>query len=118
MKSCTHPACVVKCLQLVGLALVASMLAAGRAIADDWPQWLGPERDAVWRETGIVERFPPGGSPVRWRTEVGGGNAGPAVSTGKVYVTDRLVGQGRRSPAKGFGRSQSAGTERVLCLNE
>ena len=22
--------------------------------ADDWPQWLGPERDSVWRETGIV----------------------------------------------------------------
>src|SRR6516165_1176375 len=21
--------------------------------ADDWPQWLGPQRDGVWRETGI-----------------------------------------------------------------
>ena len=25
--------------------------------ADDWPQWRGPKRDGVWRETGIVERF-------------------------------------------------------------
>jgi len=24
---------------------------------DDWPQWLGPQRDAVWRETGILENF-------------------------------------------------------------
>ncbi len=26
--------------------------------ADDWPQWLGPKRDSVWRESGIVEIFP------------------------------------------------------------
>jgi hypothetical protein len=26
--------------------------------ADDWPQWLGPKRDGVWREKGIVEKFP------------------------------------------------------------
>src|SRR5688572_18087997 len=26
--------------------------------ADDWPQWRGPMRDGVWRETGIVASFP------------------------------------------------------------
>ena len=26
--------------------------------ADDWPQWGGPQRDAVWRESGIVDRCP------------------------------------------------------------
>jgi hypothetical protein len=30
-------------------------------------QWLGANRDGVWRETGILEKFPPGGPKVLWR---------------------------------------------------
>ena len=44
-----------------------------RAHADDWPQWMGPERDGVWRETGILKTFPADGPRVRWRTKIGGG---------------------------------------------
>ena len=29
--------------------------------AADWPQWMGPNRDGVWPETGIVEKFPEDG---------------------------------------------------------
>jgi outer membrane protein assembly factor BamB len=85
---------------------------------DDWPQWLGPQRDGVWRETGIVERFPAGGPPVRWRREIGGGYAGPAVANGRVYVTDRLLAKGTNNPADPFARGIIPGTERVLCLDE
>jgi outer membrane protein assembly factor BamB len=46
---------------------------AAAASADDWPQWLGPRRDAVWRETGIVEKFPTNGLTFRWRTPIGAG---------------------------------------------
>ena len=56
--------------------------------ADDWPQWLGPQRDGVWRETGIVEKFPEGGPKVLWRMEIGGGYTGPAIANGKVYLMD------------------------------
>src|SRR5687767_1658801 len=28
--------------------------------ADDWPQWMGPNRDGVWPETGIVKALPKG----------------------------------------------------------
>src|SRR4051812_29554238 len=31
---------------------------SGIGFADDWPQWLGPSRDGVWHETGLVEKFP------------------------------------------------------------
>jgi hypothetical protein len=34
---------------------------AAKAQADDWPQWRGPNRDAVWKETGILQTFPPDG---------------------------------------------------------
>lgn len=87
-------------------------------LGDDWPQWLGPRRDAVWRESGIVEKFPPGGPPMRWRREIGGGYAGPAVANGRVYVTDRQLATGANNPADPFARGVIAGTERVLCLDE
>ncbi len=88
------------------------------ARAGDWPQWLGPQRDGVWRETGIVEKFPAGGPPVRWRREIGGGYAGPAVAEGRVYVTDRQLAKGTNNPADPFARGTIPGTERVLCLDE
>ena len=47
--------------------------------ADDWPQWMGPQRDGVWRETGILEKFPAAGPNVRWRVPVNAGYCGPAV---------------------------------------
>src|SRR5207248_10988513 len=62
--------------------------------ADDWPQWLGPQRDGVWREAGTLEKFPAAGLKIRWRTAIGGGYAGPAVAGGRVYVADRQLSPG------------------------
>ena len=45
-------------------SLVVVARAPRVATADDWPQWLGPKRDGVWRETGIVEKFPAGGPKI------------------------------------------------------
>jgi outer membrane protein assembly factor BamB len=56
--------------------------------AEDWPEWRGRGREGVWREQGILERFPPAGLRVRWRAPLGGGYAGPAVAGGRVFVTD------------------------------
>ncbi len=72
---------------LIGAALVAPMIAH----ADDWPQWRGPGRDGVWRETGIVERFSTPQLPILWRAKISSGYSGPTVADGRVYVTDRLV---------------------------
>src|SRR5258708_6741098 len=71
----------------LGLALAGMMLAAN---ADDWPQWMGPQRDDVWREKGILEKFPAGGPPILWRTNVNRGYCGPAVVAGRLYMPDRL----------------------------
>lgn len=62
--------------------------------ADDWPQWLGPQRDGVWHETGILRIFPEKGPHVRWRQTISSGYAGPAVVGGRVYVTDRVAQKG------------------------
>ena len=86
--------------------------------ADEWPQWLGPQRDGVWRETGIIRKFPEGGPKVRWRTPIGGGYSGPAVANGKVYLMDRKLAGGADNPQNAFRRGTIPGSERVLCLNE
>ncbi len=101
------------------LAVALLMLTPAQwAGADDWPQWLGPRRDAVWRETGIVEQFPPGGPPVRWRTPIGSGYSGPAVAAGRVFVMDRHLRPGTSHPSNPFDRGKIPGVERVLCLDE
>src|SRR5262245_27244580 len=86
--------------------------------ADDWPQWLGPRHDSVWRETGIVEKFPADGPPIRWRASIGAGYAGPTVARGRVYVADRQLAPGVSNPSDPFQRGRIQGVERIVCLNE
>lgn len=73
------------------LGVVAALACAGSALADDWPQWRGPQRDGVWRETGIVERFAAPQLEPRWRAAVAGGYSGPTVSGDRVLVTDLVL---------------------------
>ena len=65
------------------------LLLGSFASADDWPQWRGPKRDGVWRETGIVEKFAEKQLPIKWRAEVGPGYSGPTVAGERVFLTDR-----------------------------
>lgn len=83
----------------------------------DWPQWLGAKRDGVWRETDILQKFPPGGPKVLWRQPIHEGYSGPSVAGGMLYVMDRqrardAAGQPIKPSRKGI-----PGTERVLCLD-
>lgn len=92
-----------------GLGALGLLLGCALGSAADWPQWLGEDRSAVWRETGIVESFPKDGPPILWRTVIGPGYSGPTVSKGRVYVMDRPRGATNGSPS---------GLERVSCLHE
>src|SRR5262245_15119233 len=85
--------------------------------AADWPQWLGPNRDGVWPETGIMRELPKGGPKVLWRTPISAGYSGPAVAGGKVYVADRVLAKGAMNPADPFNKANVLGAERVLCLD-
>lgn len=102
---------------LVAGLFAGLLLVTPAAHAADWPQWMGPNRDAVWAETGIVAKLPENGPKVVWRAPVGGGYSGPAVAGGKVYVTDRHLGKGEANPQDPFETKKVEGTERVLCLD-
>ncbi|MEM8680610.1 MAG: PQQ-binding-like beta-propeller repeat protein [Planctomycetota bacterium] len=86
------------------------------AMGEDWPQWMGPQRDNVWRESGLLEKFPADGPPVLWRAPVAGGYAGPAVVGDRVYVTDYVTSDNVK--VANFERKEFTGIERVLCLDE
>lgn len=101
---------------LLPLAVVLAALVS-LVRGDDWPQWMGPERDGVWRETGLIETFPDGGPEVLWRTPLGGGYAGPAVAKGKVYVTDKQLPKGVSDGEDPFARGKQPAQERVVCLD-
>ena len=89
---------------------------ASASRGDDWPQWLGPRRDATWREQGLVTSIPAGGLPVKWRVPVAEGYSGPAVVGGRVYVADYVARAGDVVNAPN-DRTTRAGTERLLCLD-
>lgn len=57
------------------------------AVADDWPQWRGPQRDAASREVGLRQVWPAEGPPLAWRAVgVGAGYSSVVVSQGKVFT--------------------------------
>lgn len=75
------------------LHVILSVVAVGFACpighADDWPQFLGPQRNSTSAETGLLRTWPEGGPEVLWTVNVGRGYGGPVVKDGKVYLLDR-----------------------------
>jgi outer membrane protein assembly factor BamB len=53
-----------------------------------WPQWRGPARDGISRETGLLQAWPRGGPPRLWSaTGIGRGYSSPIVVEDTVYIT-------------------------------
>jgi len=73
------------------VAAIVALCFVAASRADDWPQWRGPDRDAIWHEAGLLQSFPPGGLKILWRAPVGAGFSSPCVAQGRVYVTDSQV---------------------------
>src|SRR5262245_15374206 len=73
------------------IAFALPWLFAGTTFAEDWPQWRGPNRDAVWPETNVLQIFPTNGLKVRWQVPLGFGYSSPVVAEGRVFVSDSQV---------------------------
>lgn len=70
--------------------VIASLISSPRAQGDDWPQYLGPDRDGTSAETGLAKTWPEAGPKVLWSFAPGEGFAGCAVRDGEVYFLDRV----------------------------
>ena len=92
-----------------GVVTIAVAMTAGvTTLADDWPQFRGPDRLGVWHETGIVETLPDE-LKVTWRTPIGSGYSGPAVADGRIFISDWAEDPQSRT---------LDGTERAIALDE
>jgi outer membrane protein assembly factor BamB len=70
------------------LALTIGVCAiAGTTFAADWPQWRGPDRTDVSKETGLLKTWPEGGPKLLWTfNDAGTGFSGPAVVGDVLYT--------------------------------
>ncbi len=68
-------------------SLVVLFLLAPLALAGDWPQWLGPNRDGSTTEKVAVWKEAP---KVVWKQPVGEGNSSPVIASGRVFVHSKI----------------------------
>lgn len=73
------------------LAMVLALATTGRT--DDWPQFLGKNRDGISAETGLLKSWPKDGPKEVWRAKGGVGMSGLAISAGRLVTMLQRDGQ-------------------------
>lgn len=79
--------------------LLVLIFSVATLYAQDWPQFLGPDRNSTSPQENILRSWPETGPEVLWTVDLGIGYGGPVVKDGKVYLLDRdnAVGDKMRS---------------------
>lgn len=75
--------------------LLLAAFAVSPAAAEDWPSFLGPNRDGHSPETGILVKWKESGPPLVWQREVGDGYATPVIAGGRLFHVDRAGDRAR-----------------------
>ncbi len=71
-------------------AVIACLLVLSPLCADDWPQLLGPQRDGVSKETGLLASWNKDGPPRLWSKVVGEGFSGPVIAGDRLVLFHRV----------------------------
>ncbi|MDP7304016.1 MAG: PQQ-binding-like beta-propeller repeat protein [Pirellulaceae bacterium] len=82
--------CLVSVLVLTMLALTAEDIQAA-----DWPQFLGPNRDGISAETGLLSEWTDESAAEVWRVAGGAGMSGLAIREGKLVTLIQNAGRQR-----------------------
>jgi outer membrane protein assembly factor BamB len=69
-------------------SLVLLLLWGRKGLAEgEWPQWRGPNRDGISKETGLLKQWPSQGPPMEWKTSgAGQGYSSMSVSDGRLFT--------------------------------
>jgi outer membrane protein assembly factor BamB len=68
-------------------AIILAVSISSLAIANDWPQFRGPNRDDVSTETGLLKQWPEGGPKRVWLFDNAGmGYSGYSIVGGKLFT--------------------------------
>lgn len=89
MKNKTRDHSLVKLTTLCLLCLFGVFFSGSTresATKGEWPQWLGPHRNGISLETGLLKSWPATGPKIQWRIPLGDGYSGVAISKGKVFT--------------------------------
>ena len=88
----------------VSLTAASLVVVLGTAAsAADWPQWQGPDRTRVSKETGLLKEWPTAGPPVVWTaTGLGSGYGSMAIAGDRVYLQGAI---GRNSGVIALNRA-------------
>jgi outer membrane protein assembly factor BamB len=78
---------------LILLAVASSTFAQADAVKGEWPQFLGPDRNGISAETGLLTEWPADGPKVVWRSRGGVGMSGLAISRGRVVTLVQTEGK-------------------------
>ena len=74
-----------------------------QSVATDWPQWRGPDRSGVSRETGLLKQWPRSGPALVWSaSQIGAGFGSIAVRADRVFVQGM---KGRQSVVSSLDRA-------------
>ena len=77
----------------LAFVLITSVALAAPAASPEWPQWRGPNRDAVAQESGLLKQWPETGPPLAWKASgLGGGFSSLAITDGRIYTLGDLQG--------------------------
>jgi outer membrane protein assembly factor BamB len=74
-----------RCIWCLAMALLSATAFAGPSESFDWPQWQGPDRTAVSKETGLLQVWPQNGPLLAWKVKgLGGGYSAPSIAAGRI----------------------------------
>jgi outer membrane protein assembly factor BamB len=73
------------------LILPAFTITISQGAVFEWPQFRGPQRDNISRETGLIKQWPSSGPKLLWTAEdIGEGFSTVAVANGLIYTTGNI----------------------------
>src|SRR6185503_5462876 len=71
----------------------AHQTAADSAATTDWPQWQGPDRNGVSKETGLLAQWPATGPSRVWSVNtIGAGYGSIAIKDDRIFVQGAAAG--------------------------
>jgi len=81
----SHPSRMIKI--ILGVVLLGHLIRPEAREQADWPQWRGPNRDGISKETGLLKEWPSQGPPLVWKTNgTGQGYSSMAISEGRLFT--------------------------------
>ncbi len=107
-------------LLIAPLAAMLPMFAATGALAEDWPQFRGPNGSGVAASTGLPEVFGPEKNVI-WKTPLPPGHSSPVLTRDRVFVTAYVKEKATGGQPAAVGSKDNAAAKKhkllVICLD-